>query len=493
MKGKIRFSIRNKILLLSSLAAVPFLAVAVYLLISMANYNHTYQDIVSNLTVANKYNLEFKETMDESLYKMVVGYVSFDNISEDETLVNPYEEIHNLRQDFQELKDKSTDTESQIWIASLLRNVDTLEDRVGDIEESIQDGGAYDQNIKELDNNIYILTDLVQDDIQHYIYYQTTNMDTVTTRLDGQVKAFVILSGLLIAVLAAVMSIFAFAMSSDILLPIRELSDVAGKIAGGDLAARAKVDSKDEVEELADGFNYMADSLVELLEKVREEEEKRRKTDLRLLQEQINPHFLYNTLDTIVWLIEVNESNQAVDMEITLSDFFRLVLSKGKEFISIQQEEQHIRSYLQIQEKRYHDILDYEISIDPVLYQYEIPKLTLQPLVENALYHGIKYKRSRGNIRVEGSLAGDTIHLCVMDDGVGMGEEEVEALQKEIERPCKETEKGFGLANVNERIRMYFGKEYGMKICSEKGQGTKIELIIPARRMLKNPGEKERG
>ena len=493
MKGKIRFSIRNKILLLSSLAAVPFLAVAVYLLISMANYNHTYQDIVSNLTVANKYNLEFKETMDESLYKMVVGYVSFDNISEDETLVNPYEEIHNLRQDFQKLKDKSTDTESQIWIASLLRNVDTLEDRVGDIEESIQDGGAYDQNIKELDNNIYILTDLVQDDIQHYIYYQTTNMDTVTTRLDGQVKAFVILSGLLIAVLAAVMSIFAFAMSSDILLPIRELSDVAGKIAGGDLAARAKVDSKDEVEDLADGFNYMADSLVELLEKVREEEEKRRKTDLRLLQEQINPHFLYNTLDTIVWLIEVNEPNQAVDMVITLSDFFRLVLSKGKEFISIQQEEQHIRSYLQIQEKRYHDILDYEISIDPVLYQYEIPKLTLQPLVENALYHGIKYKRSRGNIRVEGSLAGDTIQLCVMDDGVGMEKEEVEALQKEIERPCKETEKGFGLANVNERIRMYFGKEYGMKICSEKGQGTKIELIIPARKMLKSPGEKERG
>ena len=265
MKGKIRFSIRNKILLLSSLAAVPFLAVAVYLLISMANYNHTYQDIVSNLTVANKYNLEFKETMDESLYKMVVGYVSFDNISEDETLVNPYEEIHNLRQDFQELKDKSTDTESQIWIASLLRNVDTLEDRVGDIEESIQDGGAYDQNIKELDNNIYILTDLVQDDIQHYIYYQTTNMDMVTTRLDGQVKGFVILSGLLIVMLIAVMSIFAFAMSSDILLPIRELSDVAGKIAGGNLAARAKVDSKDEVEELADGFNYMADSLVELL------------------------------------------------------------------------------------------------------------------------------------------------------------------------------------------------------------------------------------
>lgn len=491
MKGKVHFSIRKKILMLSLLAAVPFLAVAVYLLVSMSHYNRTYHDIVSNLTVANQYNLDFKEMMDESLYKMVVGYATFDNVSETETLVNPYDQIYQIRRDFKELREKTSDTESALWINSLLRNIDTLEDRVGDIDKSIKEGGAYDKNIKELDNNIYILTDLVQDDIQHYIYYQTLNMDTVTDRLSTQVKTLVIVTGGLIAFLVAVMSVFAFVTSAGILKPMRLLSEAAGRIAGGDLTARAKVHSQDEVEELADSFNSMAESLGELVGKVREEEEKRRKTDLRLLQEQINPHFLYNTLDTIVWLIEVNEPDQAVDMVVTLSDFFRLVLSKGKEFISIRQEEQHIRSYLQIQEKRYHDILDYEIRMDPRVYDYEIPKLTLQPLVENALYHGIKYKRSRGSIWVRGELDGNEIHLYVRDDGVGMAPEELGELRKEIERPCKETEKGFGLANVNERIRMYFGNGYGMRIQSEKGKGTEIELTIPARPFMEHGKEKE--
>ena len=195
-------------------------------------------------------------------------------------------------------------------------------------------------------------------------------MDMVTTELNGQVRLFLILCGGMITVLAAGIAVIAYLISRGILRPIRELSTAAEKIAEGDLSARANVKSNDEVEDLAQGFNYMAGNIELLLDKVREEEEKRRQTDLRLLQEQINPHFLYNTLDTIVWLIEVNEPDQAVEMVVALSDFFRLSLNKGKEFVLIQQEEQHIRSYLQIQEKRYHDIMDYEIRIDPELYEY---------------------------------------------------------------------------------------------------------------------------
>ena len=497
-----RFPIRKKLLLLAFTAAIPFLAVAVYLLVSMANYSQSYSDIVSILTVANKYNLDFKEVMDESLYKMVVGYATFDNISENETLVNPYDKIRELREEFQKLKKETVDSESRVWVDSLLRNIDTLEDRIKDIEINIKDGGNYDQNIKELDDefnkigfkkehdytphitigrvrDVYILTDLIQDDIQHYIYYQTRNMDMVTTGLNGQVRLFLILCGGMIAVLAFGIAVIAYLISRGILRPIRELSTAAEKIAEGDLSARANVKSNDEVEDLAQGFNYMAGNIEVLLDKVREEEEKRRQTDLRLLQEQINPHFLYNTLDTIVWLIEVNEPDQAVEMVVALSDFFRLSLNKGKEFVLIQQEEQHIRSYLQIQEKRYHDIMDYEIRIDPELYEYQIPKLTLQPLVENALYHGIKYKRSKGKIEILGSRKGEEIHLYVRDNGAGMTSEELEELRREIQRPCKETEKGFGLANVNERIRMYFGETYGMKITSEKDCGTEVEVIIP--------------
>lgn len=221
-----------------------------------------------------------------------------------------------------------------------------------------------------------------------------------------------------------------------------------------------------------------------------------RHAELRLLQEQINPHFLYNTLDTIVWLIEGDDPEKAVDMVVALSEFFRLVLSKGKEYISIREEKEHIRGYLEIQQVRYRDILDYEIRIDPELYPYKILKLTLQPLVENSLYHGIKYKRAKGKIWVTGKMLRseaseeERILLCVRDNGVGMDEEEVKRLQAEISKPCKETEKGFGLANVNERIRMNFGMEYGMTIESEKGSGTKISIVIPAVKLYeKSQGE----
>ena len=148
--------------------------------------------------------------------------------------------------------------------------------------------------------------------------------------------------------------------------------------------------------------------------------------------------------------------------------------------ISIKEEEQHIASYLQIQEVRYHDILEYDIQIDKVLYDYKILKLTLQPVVENALYHGIKYKRAKGYIHIHGEKAGDLIRLTVRDNGVGMSKEELAKVQENIEKPCQETEKGFGLANVNERIRMYYGPEYGMKIQSVQDEGTIVEITIPA-------------
>ena len=146
-----------------------------------------------------------------------------------------------------------------------------------------------------------------------------------------------------------------------------------------------------------------------------------------------------------MWLIECNETEQATEMVVTLSDFFRLVLSHGQEFISIRMEEQHVRSYLQIQETRYHDIMEYHILIDPELYGYQIPKMTLQPIVENALYHGIKCKRSKGQICIRGEKKQDLLILTVTDDGVGMEEADLQDLQKEIEKPCKQTDRGFGL------------------------------------------------
>ena len=478
---------KKKILTLAAVVTLPFILLVMYLLASMASYSNTYSEIVSNMTVANNYNLNFKEEMDESLYKLVVGYVTLDNIESDKSLKNPYVLIEELRSEFTRLTAITTESESKLWLESLLRNINALEKRVDDIVDSIDAGGRYSENIEMLDNNIYILTELIQDDIQYYIYYQTRYMEKVTDTLQKQIGRFMVVCSILIAVLIAVVAVSAVMIVSGILQPILQLNSVTEKIAQGDFNARAQVNSDDEVAELAVSFNKMAGNMQSLIDKVKEDERKMRKADLRLLQEQIQPHFLYNTLDTIVWLIESNEPDEAVTMVVTLSDFFREILSKGKEFISIKEEEKHISSYLQIQEMRYRDILEYDIQLDQVIYKYQILKLTLQPVVENALYHGIKYKRAKGCIHIHGEKEGDIIRLTVRDDGVGMDEEELAQLRQQIEKPCQETEKGFGLANVNERIHMYFGYEYGMKIESEKGKGTTVEIVIPA--ILEAPAE----
>lgn len=484
---KAKGSIRTKILALSVGVSIPFLIMIGYLLVSMANYSRNYEQIVSSMTVANNYNLNFKEEMDESLYKLVVGYVTFDNIGEDPTLKDPYVLIRELRGEFRNLITDTSSEESKVWLESLLRNIDTLQKRVDDIKASMEAGDSYDENIERLDNNIYILTELIQDDIQYYIYYQTKSMESVNQAMHHQVNTFICVCVAVVLFMLIMVTAFSVYIVNEMLQPLYVLRAATEEMAGGNFAVRAQTEGSEELQSLSDSFNHMASNMEDLIDEVKEDQQKMRKADLRLLQEQINPHFLYNTLDTIVWLVEANETDQAVNMIVTLSNFFRMVLSKGKELITISEEEQHIGSYLEIQSMRYHDIMEYDIQFDQVILDYQIPKLTLQPIVENALYHGLKEKRAKGFIHIHGEKDGECIRLTVRDNGVGMEAEELEELRGEITRPCKETERGFGLANVNERIRMYYGAEYGMEIQSIKGKGTTVELVIPAIKMQRKP------
>ncbi len=492
---KIKYPLKNKLIVLVLVAMVPILYIAIYLIVALLDYSRAYDQIVSSMMLANNYNMYFKDEMDESLYKLVVSNITFDTIEEDGTLRDPYKLIGELRTESENLLTMTADQESRVWLQSLLRNVDTLEDRVNDIRANQEAEGQYEKNIDMLYNDIYILTELVQDDIQHYIYYQTKSIEHLKTQLNQEVERVIIISVLLGGCIVVVVILTASAILNSITRPIQELCRITSQIAEGNFSDRARMQTEDELEVLSDSVNDMSENLEVMVHQIKEDERKMRRAELRLLQEQINPHFLYNTLDTIVWLIEGDDPDKAVDIVVALSEFFRMVLSKGKEYISIREEEAHIWGYLEIQQVRYQDILDYEIAIDPELYQYRILKLTLQPLVENSLYHGIKYKRAKGKIWVTGTMqrgalpGGDRILLCVQDNGAGMDSEEVERLQAEIQKPCKETEKGFGLANVNERIRMNFGMEYGMTIESEKGSGTKVSILIPAVR-LESPAER---
>lgn len=251
----------------------------------------------------------------------------------------------------------------------------------------------------------------------------------------------------------------------------------------GHFTVRAELENSDEeMKELGDGFNQMVERIGNLVEDIKVEQMNLRVTEQKLLQAQINPHFLYNTLDAIIWLAEANQSEQVIMMVTALSDFFRTTLSKGRDYITVQEEESHIRSYLQIQQFRYQDILEYEIDIPEYLYQYQILKLTLQPLVENALYHGIKNKRGMGHIWVSGEQKDNKLIFKVRDNGMGMTEERLKQVRREINQDVRDTVEpaGFGLYNVAQRIRLNYGTDYDLWVESVYGEGTEFIVSIPA-------------
>lgn len=216
-----------------------------------------------------------------------------------------------------------------------------------------------------------------------------------------------------------------------------------------------------------------------LLEQIRLEQEDRRQLEFAVLHSQINPHFLYNTLYSIKGLSDMGLNKDASDMITALSNFFRISISKGKEIISLEEEFTHIRNYLFIQEMRYGDNFEYKIQIEESITSFQIIKLTLQPLIENAIYHGVKQTRDKGRIIVKSKEKGDLIYLEVIDNGVGMSEERLQEIRKELKNKTHDSTIGIGLRSVHERIRLYFGEPYGIQIDSTEHVGTRITVIFP--------------
>ena len=474
-KKKVAFSIRNKILVLLSVSTLPFLLVSVYLLVTIARYNRTYNDIVDHLTIANNYNISFKEEMDESLYKIVVGYVSIDTISQDETLKNPYIMIRSLRSSCTELKKVTEDYESRLWLDSLLRNTDTLEKRVTDILENVHEGNQYDTNISELDNNIYIMTELIQDDIQYYIYYQTNNMETVTNVMNAQVRAFIILLSVLLCVLGVAVAVAAFLVTSGILRPLWQLYDATGEIAEGNFAVRTNAKTSDEVAVLSQGFNDMAGKMQELVDKVRDDEQKMRKADLRLLQEQINPHFLYNTLESIYCLAQNLEDQRIAVMTNALGKLLRSSLNDKRDVITVSEDLQVTRDYLSIQQIRYGERLQVEYDFPQDILTCRIPAMTIQPLVENAIHHAAEKMLDVCVIRVSGAATADGVDIIVQDNGPGTDEDILNKLESGEVQP---EGLGIGMRNIHKRVQHAFSEQYGLRVCSEEGQ-TQIIVHLP--------------
>ena len=280
-------------------------------------------------------------------------------------------------------------------------------------------------------------------------------------------------------------AVFYHFISGRLTRPIRNLREKMKQAEAGVFPIEDESYSPDEIGDLQRGFNRMIVNIIQLIEDNKKEQELLKKAELKALQAQINPHFLYNTLDAIVWMAETNNSAKVVEITKAFSTFFRTALSEGKEWITVEEEIEHVRSYLMIQQARYQDILSYEIEVDPAVRDCRILKLILQPIVENALYHGIKNKRCLGLIQVKVSQLEDSkLLLEVIDDGYGMTEERLEALEDywNGDYPQFVAGLGYGLKNVNERIKLYYGKEYGLTISSQHKVGTRVSLIIPRAR-----------
>jgi two-component system sensor histidine kinase YesM len=268
-----------------------------------------------------------------------------------------------------------------------------------------------------------------------------------------------------------------FIISARISQPIKKLERLMKKVENGELDIYAEVQGEDEVKHLSRTFNVMIERIRQLMDQIIKEQEDKRKSELKALQAQINPHFLYNTLDSIVWMAENEENKGVITMVTALANLFRISISRGDELIFIKDEIEHARSYLIIQQIRYMDRFDFVIDVKPEVLSYKSLKILLQPIIENAIYHGIKPMVDKGEIRVTAEIIDDRICFKVMDNGAGMTPEKLEKILKK--EPSSRSGSGIGIKNVHERIQLYFGMEYGLEIESELEEGTCVKLWLP--------------
>lgn len=278
--------------------------------------------------------------------------------------------------------------------------------------------------------------------------------------------------------LMAVALFFSRFVAKSITLPIQRLCDSMERVQEGDFSVSdIVVNSENEIGSLTKSFNVMTQRIHELMAQNIREQEAKRKSELKALQSQINPHFLYNTLDSIIWMAEGKKNEEVVLMTASLARLLRQSISNEDELVSIGQEIEYARGYLTIQKMRYKDKLEFWIEVEPSILNIRLIKLVLQPVIENAIYHGLKYKESRGLLLVKGFMKNGNAVLQVIDDGVGMDQETLDHIYERHKVDYHSN--GVGIYNVQKRLQLYYGNEYGIVYESKPGEGTTATITIP--------------
>ena len=476
IEQKVHLSIRSKILLSLSVVILIMGTSNIMLVVQALNYSRQYDSIITNITTANSISGNMKPDIDNEMWKIVAGKIAFKDGKQ-------YQLIQEVNEKIQRMLNNTDNPRTRIKLIGIERTMMSLTENVDKMGEMIRNRSTAAENEAVLEN-IRFVTSVIEDVVQDYAIYEVQRTEKQYQVMRENFILWEILSILLMVITVTFSVMAAWGLSRSIYTPIKKLHDVTTTITKNDLQALVTSDNIDEITELGMSFNIMIGKIRELLDSKIKEQENLKKAELRALQAQVNPHFLYNTLDTIIWMAESNKTDQVIEIVGALSKFFRISLSKGRDWITIEEEVERTQSYLTIQKMRYRDIMDFQIEIDDRVAHYTILKLILQPLVENALYHGIKNKRQGGTIVVRVSQKEENeILLEVEDNGIGFTPEKMTQIRRELDDDSGDIrlESGFGIGNVNKRVRLYYGKQYGLSVRSEYNTGTCVALIIPAK------------
>ncbi len=437
--------------------------------------NRQYTGVLACANTAADFNKEFKSTLDLEMYNHVIRPRTEHSVEE-----LPMDELDNAEQVLNRLATETTLSDNRWRVRSMLDMCRNLRAYMVEIART----DSYDMRMELLERNIRGetgLTKLIENYMHDFLGDEVRELARIRNVIGRQTTLLIMISALAMGALFLGLLIYSLRIGRSITGPIRALTEKAERFGADDFAGTPINTSIAELQTLDRNFDKMAGRISMLMEKQRQDQQSLHRAELELLQAQINPHFLYNTLDSIVILAESQREEDVIHMVTSLSAFFRNSLSNGEDVISLRAELIQAKSYLEIQQIRYSDILSYEISVPESIQDTPVPKLILQPLIENALYHGIKNRRGRGMIRIKGFAENTDICLQVMDNGAGMSEEQLTRLQSGT---YEEHHSGLGLKNVHQRIRLYCGEPYGLSFESEQGVGTTVTVHLPRRGVI---------
>lgn len=458
-----------------------------YSIVVSKYHTNQYDKIITNVSSANRLSQIVKTEITDEVWNIVSGRVEFKDGKQYEILG----EIKTIISDI--ISSTENEKNKQILIITN-RAVNTLEDYINILGEQIKNNSPVEENEKTMDE-IRGVSSLVYDILQSFIVSEIESASYTNESIKKSSINLTIIQ-ISIALIIVIISIYtSFYVSENIRRPIHDMELLSSKIASGNLQARANKPNVEELDNLAVNLNVMAGKIQILIDENIKEQKNLQKAEMKTLQAQITPHFLYNTFDTIIWLAESKQADEVIDITRALSDFFRISLSKGHEWITVEQEVNHVKNYLKIQKIRYENILTYEFNVDEGLENIPVLKLVLQPLVENALYHGIKNKRGRGKITVSAHLLNNDdvsknkIIFSVQDNGIGFTNERLKEVKSELRKKtdAENLKSIYGLYNVNKRLSLYYDKSISLKIISEYGNGTTVSFIVPTK--VKSDGE----